>query len=164
MNPSLDFLSRRGFLGRSAGSLGLLALEHLLSRRRLLAEGAVTPAHRRPKAKAVISLFQHGGPSQMDLFDHKPALNRWHGQPYPGGDLEVHFDKQAGAVLGAPYRFRPQGRCGMELSELLPHTGSIADDITLIRSMSTGSVDHESALRIMHTGRFLAGLPSMGSW
>ena len=60
MNPSLDFLSRRGFLGRSAGSLGLLALEHLLSRRQLLAEGAVTPAHRRPKAKAVISLFQHG--------------------------------------------------------------------------------------------------------
>ena len=164
MNPSMDFLSRRGFLGRSAGSLGFLALQQLLSRDPLLAAGAVAPAHRRPKARAVISLFQHGGPSQMDLFDYKPALNRWSEQPYPGGDLEVHFDKQAGNVLGAPYQFRPQGQCGMQLSELLPHTGSIADDITLIRSMTTGSVDHESALRIMHTGRFLAGLPSMGSW
>ena len=164
MNPSMDFLSRRGFLGRSAGSLGFLALQQLLSRDPLLAAGAVAPAHRRPKARAVISLFQHGGPSQMDLYDYKPALNRWSGQPYPGGDLEVHFDKQAGNVLGAPYQFRPQGQCGMHLSELLPHTGSIADDITLIRSMTTGSVDHESALRIMHTGRFLAGLPAMGSW
>jgi hypothetical protein len=100
----------------------------------------------------------------MDLFDYKPELNRWSGKPYPGGDLEVHFDKQAGNVLGAPYKFAPRGRCGMHLSELLPHTGSIADDITLVRSMTTGSVDHESALRIMHTGRFLAGLPSMGSW
>ena len=73
-------------------------------------------------------------------------------------------DKQSGQVLGAPYQFHAHGQCGMELSELLPHTGSIADDITLIRSMTTGSVDHESALRIMHTGRFLAGLPGLGSW
>ena len=122
MNPSLDSLSRRGFLGRSAGGLGWMALQHLVSRGRLLAAGAASPAHRRPRARAVISLFQHGGPSQMDLFDPKPALNRWSGQPYPGGDLEVHFDKQAGNVLGAPYRFRPHGQCGMELSELLPHT------------------------------------------
>jgi len=100
----------------------------------------------------------------MDLFDPKPELNRWHGKPYPGGSLEIHFDKQAGNVLGAPYRFQPRGQCGMGLSELLPHTAGIADDLTLIRSMTTGSVDHESALRIIHTGRFLAGLPSMGSW
>ena len=100
----------------------------------------------------------------MDLFDEKPELNKWAGKPYPGGKLEIHFNNKAGNVLEAPYRFSRHGQCGMELSELLPHTGSIADDITLIRSMSTGSVDHESALRIIHTGRFLAGLPTMGSW
>ncbi|MFO1460727.1 MAG: DUF1501 domain-containing protein [Verrucomicrobiota bacterium] len=164
MNPLLSAVSRRAFLGCSAGSLGGLALTHLLAQCRAFGANAPVPAPARPKARAVISLFQHGGPSQMDLFDCKPALNRYNGQPYPGGDLEVHFDKQAGNVLGAPYEFRPRGQCGMELSELLPHTGAIADDITLVRSMTTGSVDHESALRIIHTGRFLAGLPTLGSW
>jgi hypothetical protein len=100
----------------------------------------------------------------MDLFDYKPALNKWSGKPYPGGNLEIHFDKQAGNVLGAPYEFHRHGQCGMHLSELLPYTGSIVDDITLVRSMTTGSVDHESALRIIHTGRFLAGLPTLGAW
>jgi len=157
MNPFQ--MTRRAFLARSAaGSLGGIALAHLM---RPSAFGADAP---RGKAKAVISLFQHGGPSQMDLFDQKPELNKWAGKPYPGGSLEVHFDKQAGNVLEAPYKFSKHGQCGMELSELLPHTGSIADEITLIRSMSTGSVDHESALRIIHTGRFLAGLPTLGSW
>ena len=71
-----------------------------------MAANAPLPGHHRPRARAVISLFQHGGPSQMDLFDEKPTLNTHSGKPYPGGDLEVHFDKQAGNVLGAPYRFR----------------------------------------------------------
>ncbi|HEU0009412.1 MAG TPA: DUF1501 domain-containing protein [Verrucomicrobiae bacterium] len=164
MNRAFDPLSRRAFLGRSAGGLGAVALAHLLGPARALASNPPKPAQNRPRAKAVISLFQHGGPSQMDLFDCKPALNKWSGKPYPGGDLEIHFDKQAGNVLAAPYEFRPRGQCGMELSELLPHTGAIADDLTLIRSMTTGSVDHESALRIIHTGRFLAGLPTLGSW
>jgi hypothetical protein len=156
MNPLQ--LTRRAFLGQSAGGLGALALASLAAPRFLAAERP------RQTAKAVISLFQHGGPSQMDLFDEKPELNKWAGKPYPGGKLEIHFNNKAGNVLEAPYRFSRHGQCGMELSELLPHTGSIADDITLIRSMSTGSVDHESALRIIHTGRFLAGLPTMGSW
>ncbi len=164
MNPSPSAIQRRTFLARSAGGLGGLALAHLLAPDRLGASNPALPAQHRPRARAVISLFQHGGPSQMDLFDYKPALNKYSGKPYPGGELEVHFDKQAGNVLGAPYEFSPRGQCGMHLSELLPHTGRIADDITLIRSMTTGSVDHESALRIIHTGRFLAGLPSMGSW
>ncbi len=152
-------MTRRAFLSRSAGGLGGIALAHLLRPESLFA--ADKP---RGKAKSIISLFQHGGPSQMDLFDQKPELNKWAGKPYPGGNLEVHFDKQAGNVLEAPYQFGRHGQCGMELSELLPHTGSIADDITLIRSMNTESVDHESALRIIHTGRFLAGLPTLGSW
>jgi hypothetical protein len=99
----------------------------------------------------------------MDLFDPKPELNKRDGQDYPGS-LEIHFDKQAGKLLQSPYKYRQVGSCGMDMSELLPHTGSIADEITLIRSMNTDSVDHESALRIIHTGKFQAGRPSWGSW
>ncbi len=165
MNSAFEPLTRRAFLGRSAGGLGALAMAHLLRETSSVgaANGPKAPPHP-ARAKAVISLFQHGGPSQMDLFDAKPALNKWNGKPYPGGNLETHFDKQVGNVLGAPYAFQPRGQCGMELSELLPHTATIADDITLVRSMKTESVDHEAALRLIHTGRFLAGLPTMGSW
>jgi hypothetical protein len=100
----------------------------------------------------------------MDLFDPKPALQKFHGKPYPSGKLEIHFDKQAGNVLGSPYAFRSCGDCGMVLSELLPHTAKIADDLTLVQSMTTESVDHESALRLIHSGKFLAGLPTLGAW
>lgn len=162
-------LGRREFLSQCAGNLNGLALAWLFSSEACTSDAAEqlnTAAFRlrQHSAKSVICLFQHGGPSQMDLFDPKPVLQKHHGQPYPGGPLEVHFDKQQGKVLGSPYRFARHGQCGMELCELLPHTAKIADDITLIRSMSTESVDHESALRLMHTGRFLAGMPSWGSW
>jgi hypothetical protein len=100
----------------------------------------------------------------MDLFDPKPALSKWHGKPYPAGELEIHFANQRGNVLGSPFNFERCGQSGMELCELLPQTAKIADDITLIRSMKTESVDHESALRLIHTGRFLAGMPAWGSW
>ncbi|MFN0052754.1 MAG: DUF1501 domain-containing protein [Planctomycetales bacterium] len=162
-------MHRRAFLGQYAGSLGGLALAHLLASgnhslradQPSLKDAAIPGGGR---AKAVICLFQHGGPSQMDLFDPKPELTRWHGKPYPGGELEVHFDKQKGNVLGSPYKFQPAGQSGMELCEILPHTAKIADEITLVRSMSTGSVDHEAALRLIHSGRFFAGMPAWGSW
>jgi hypothetical protein len=108
-------------------------------------------------------LFQHGGPSQVDLFDPKPELNRRHGQPYPG-NLEVHFHTQVGKLLGSPFKFRKSGQAGVELSELLPHTASVADELTLIRSMVSDSVDHEAALRFIHTGKTFAGRPVWGSW
>jgi hypothetical protein len=162
-------LSRRAFLGHYAGSLGGLALAHLLSDgvAALPASAAErTPAgpHVPARAKSVICLFQHGGPSQMDLFDPKPALAKYHGKPYPGGELEVHFTNQRGNVLASPFAFHPRGACGMELCEHLAHLGGVADDLTLVRSMNTESVDHESALRLIHTGKFLAGMPSWGSW
>jgi hypothetical protein len=162
-------LSRRIFLGQYAGSLGALALAHLLGdsasqARAETADGKSSSPTIRPKAKSVICLFQHGGPSQMDLFDPKPALNKYHGQPYPGGELEIHFDKQKGNVLGSPFKFGRHGASGLELCELLPHTARVADDLALVRSMNTESVDHESALRLIHSGRFLAGMPSFGSW
>ncbi|MGC8638755.1 MAG: DUF1501 domain-containing protein, partial [Isosphaeraceae bacterium] len=117
----------------------------------------------RARAKSVICLFQHGGPSQVDLFDPKPMLSRFQGKPYPG-KLEIHFNKQAGNVLASPFRFSPQGQSGIVLSELLPHTAGIIDEATLIRSMTTESVDHEAALRLIHTGKILAGRPTWGSW
>jgi hypothetical protein len=167
----IDFspLSRRAFLSHYAGSLGPLALTWLLAQDQVRAGsqeaaeplGAVAGAG---KAKSVICLFQHGGPSQMDLFDPKPELTKGDGKPYPGGNLEIHFDKQAGNVLASPFKFEKYGQCGMEMSELLTHTGGIADEITLVRSMSTESVDHESALRLIHSGKFLAGMPAWGAW
>lgn len=164
--PSPTEATRRMFLSTHAGHVGLLALASMLAQQQSgkASESTSVAPEVAPKAKSVICLFQNGGPSQMDLFDPKPELQKWHGQPYPAGDLETHFDKQKGNVLGSPYKFRKYGESGMELCELLPHTGSIADEITLIRSMKTGSVDHEAALRMIHSGRLFAGMPSFGSW
>jgi Protein of unknown function (DUF1501) len=164
-------LTRRAFLARYAGSLGGLALAHLLAADRARAAEDGRPAgplapkapHHPPRARAVISLFQHGGPSQVDLFDPKPELTKRHGQPYPG-ELEVHFHTQVGKVLASPFMFHRAGQSGMELSELLPHTARIADDITLVRSMKTVSVDHEAALRTIHSGKTFPGRPAWGSW
>ena len=164
-NTNHSQLLRRAFLSQYAGSLGGLALAHLIqSGDRAAQAQEIRQKPGKGKAKSVICLFQHGGPSQMDLFDPKPELTKWNGKPYPGGNLEVHFDKQMGNVLGSPFGFQKHGQCGMELCELLPHTAKIVDDITMVRSMTTESVDHESALRLIHTGRFLAGMPVMGSW
>ncbi|MBX7166782.1 MAG: DUF1501 domain-containing protein [Pirellulales bacterium] len=157
----LTALTRRAFLGSSCGSLGSLALAHLAQREARAAESAVPP--RKARAKSVICLFQHGGPSQMDLFDPKPELVRRNGEE--GSDkFEIHFKNQRGKLLGSPFTFTPAGQCGMELSELLPHTASIADRITLVRSMHTFSVDHEAALRLIHTGKAFPGRPTWGAW
>ncbi|HXT58401.1 MAG TPA: DUF1501 domain-containing protein [Pirellulales bacterium] len=157
-------VNRRAFLGRYAGCLGTLALADLFaSDLRSVSAAEAESGVPAPKAKAVICLFQHGGPSQMDLFDAKPELTKQHGKPYPG-DLEIHFDKQKGNLLASPFEFAPRGRSGIELSELLPHTAEIVDDITLVRSMTTESVDHEAALRLIHTGKIQAGRPVFGSW
>ena len=99
----------------------------------------------------------------MDLFDPKPELNRRHGTPYRG-ELETHFHTQTGNILGSPYRFARHGRAGIELSELLPWTARIVDDLTLVRSMTTESVDHEAALRTIHAGKVFPGRPTWGSW
>lgn len=162
MPPYTNFaFSRRAFLGQYAGCLGSLALAHLFPGASQAGEAGAL--QHRGGARSVIALFQHGGPSQMDLFDPKPELTRRHGTPYRG-DIEAHFHTQTGNLLASPYRFRRFGRSGIEMSELLPCTGSMADDITLVRSMSTESVDHEAALRAIHTGKTFAGRPVWGSW
>lgn len=117
-----------------------------------------------PKATAMISLFMQGGPSHMDLFDPKPELNRLDGTTFQG---EIKYDNAAQAsskVLGCPWKFDKHGQCGMELSELLPHTATIADDITLIRSMYTGVNNHGQSIDALNTGRPIQNRPSLGSW
>ncbi len=164
-------VNRRNFLRYTGGGLGQLALAHLFSLDGFAdaAVRAVSPLapkspHYTPRAKSVICLFQHGGPSQMDLFDPKPELNKWDGKDYPDSDLEIHFEKQAGKLLQSPFTFHKSGQSGIDLSELLPHTAGITDEFTLIRSMTTDSIDHESALRIIASGKFQAGRPTWGSW
>jgi hypothetical protein len=154
-------LHRRAFLNRSAGCLGGLALAQLAAE----AADPLAPKtpHHPAKAKAVICLFQHGGPSQMDLFDPKPELTKHHGKEYQG-KLETHFHTQMGKLLASPFKFAKHGKSGTELSELLPHTAKIVDDITLVRSMHTESVDHEAALRHIHSGKTFPGRPAWGSW
>jgi hypothetical protein len=170
MQLDFPFLqNRRAFLGGVTGGLGLLALTHLLERDLAAATEAASPRlghrqpHHRPSADAVICLFQHGGPSHMDLFDPKPELSEHNGQKYDG-DLEIHFSGQRGNLLASPFRFRPHGESGIEVSEVVPHIAGIVDDITLIRSVTTESVDHESALRLIHSGKFQASYPTWGSW
>jgi hypothetical protein len=99
----------------------------------------------------------------MDLFDPKPELAKRNGQAYQGA-LEVHFATQKGNLLGSPFQFVHGGRSGVELSELLPHTRAVSDDLLLIRSMTTDSVDHEAALRCIHGGKVQAGRPTWGAW
>jgi hypothetical protein len=165
---------RRAFLGNSAtGLLGSIALSWLDAQSgaggRILraAEGAGSfGPHFTPRAERIICLFQNGGPSQMDLFDPKPELSKYDGKPYPGEKkVETLAPSRSGNLMGSPFAFRPAGQCGMLLSELLPHTAAIADDITLIRSMQTESVCHETALRIAHSGHPLAtDRPALGAW
>lgn len=158
--------NRRGFLGQAAGGLGAMALAHLLHHE-LQAAGTISrkppQPHHTPSADAVICLFQHGGPSQMDLFDPKPELTKRNGQKYDG-DLEIHFPGQRGNVLASPFKFQAHGQSGIELSEVLPRTAKIVDEMTLVRSVTTESVDHESALRLIHSGKFQASYPTWGSW
>jgi len=169
--------SRRHFLQANAFGICTLALAHLLGKDNLLAapvkpnvDGALRfdllpkAPHFAPKAKAMISLFMMGGPSQMDLFDPKPMLTKYDGQTFPG---KIKYDNLAQAsakVGGSPWKFAPRGQCGMELSELLPKLSEIADEITLIRSMHSGVDNHGQALYALNGGRSTAGRPVLGSW
>src|SRR5436190_3140144 len=169
--------SRRHFLHANGFGLGSLALAWLLRRDGLLAapvkphvDGPLRydllpkPPHFAPKAKAMISLFMMGGPSQMDLFDPKPMLTKYDGQKFPG---EIKYDNLAQAsakAFGSPWKFQPRGQCGMELSELLPKLSEVADDTTLIRSMQSGVSNHQQGLFAINNGRITGGRPALGSW
>lgn len=163
-----ELISRRQLFSRVGSGITGLALASLLAddNRGL---GATTPGeHGKPripgKAKAVIQLFQHGGPSHMDLFDPKPELNKNDGKPMPESFTDLVKISKHGGLLGTPFQFQPAGECGVEYSEILPHTATCADDIALIRSMYTEHNNHEQALWMMHTGRTVSGRPTLGAW
>ena len=170
--------SRRHFLAANAMGIGGVALAWLLRQEGLLAETSKPaleklvhdlkpkPAHRAPRAKAMISLWMQGGPSHIDLFDPKPQMAKWDGQSFPGkfeADM-LMVNNITDKVMASPWKFERYGHCGMELSELLPHIGGIADDITLIRSMHTPINNHLQSVRALQAGRNLANLPALGSW
>ena len=120
--------------------------------------------HHEPRADALISLWMQGGPSHLDLFDPKPGMQKFDGKPFPG---EIKYDNAAQAsskVLHSPWKFSKQGESAIEMSELVPFIGQIADDITLIRSMKTGVNNHGQSIRALNSGTILGGRPSLGSW
>jgi hypothetical protein len=157
-------ISRREVLARLGGGFGGLALAALLGESRLRAgyDLARKAAHFPARARAVIQLFMHGGPSHVDLLDPKPLLAKYDGKAPP---KEVADDEKiTGNLLKSPYQFHKHGQSGLEFSETLPHIARHADDIAVIRSMFTEHRNHEQALWMMHTGLIVAGRPTIGTW
>ncbi|MDA7618818.1 MAG: DUF1501 domain-containing protein [Verrucomicrobiota bacterium] len=164
--------SRREFLARSGMGLGAMALGNLLNADAsgTSQTGIMEQSHHVPKAKRVIYLFMSGGPSQLDLFDYKPLLNERHGEDLPdsvrmGQRLTGMSANQASfPMAGSVFKFSRHGQSGAEISELLPHTSKIADDLCIMRSLHTEAINHDPAITFFQTGSQLAGRPSMGSW
>jgi hypothetical protein len=156
--------SRREVLSRLGAGFGGLALGALLAEQAPAAghDLAARAPHFRARARAVIQLFMHGGPSHVDLLDPKPMLAKYDGKPPPA---EVADDEKiTGNLLKSPYRFHKHGESGLEFSETLPHTAAHSDSIAVVRSMYTEHRNHEQALWMMHTGLIVSGRPSVGAW
>ena len=169
--------SRREFLNHQAMGIGSIALAWLLQAEHAdatppsLSKGPVRfdlkpkSPHHPPRATAMISLFQHGGPSHMDLTDPKPELTKYDGTDYQGEVGYSFVNEASKKLLGTKWRFAKHGQCGTELSELLPHMSEIVDDICLIRSMHTGANGHEVNIRYFHGGiPGVTGRAHLGSW
>lgn len=162
--------SRRQLLQSLGNGFGLVALQQLLTQD---GYGAIANpmAPRAPhfpaKAKRVIFLFMEGAPSQMDLFDPKPELQKWHGKSLPPSltkDLKLAFIKPTATILGSPRTFQKYGPQGMDISDLLPHTASAAGDLCFVRSMYSDQFNHHPGQLKLFTGHNQVGRPAMGSW
>jgi hypothetical protein len=160
-------ISRRAALRQASCGFGTLGLTGLLSRL-TGAEPAnpLTPRapHFPARAKRVIFLFMHGGPSSVDTFDHKPALAQYDGKPLPFKRPLTFAEGKIGGLMKSPWQFRPYGQSGIEVSDLFPHVGSCIDDICVVRSVVGDSVAHGGALLQLHTGSNTFTRPAMGSW
>jgi hypothetical protein len=167
LNSSAD-LTRRAFLGRSAGGIGSVALASLLNDKLRAGQGSLPNFHHAPKAKRVIFLFMAGGPSHIDLFDPKPKLNELDGKEIPKELLKNHqqFALIRGTpnLKGSPYTFRQHGESGTIISELMPHLAKVADELTVIRSMHTDTNVHDPGVNFMNCGTLLGDRPTLGSW
>jgi len=171
-------LTRRQLFGRTATGLGTAALASLLNGDlfaaegdpRLKTHGALPALHFAPKAKRVIYLFMSGGPSHIDLFDYKPGLKDHHGQELPGSvrmgqRITGMTSGQKSFPCVAPmFRFTQHGQCGTWISELLPHTAGIVDDIAVVKSLNTEAINHDPAITYIQTGHQQPGRPSLGAW
>ena len=173
MNPNVP--SRRTLLKSLGSGFGSLSLAGVLQQAGLLAAPmagdsqsfghtlAPRNGHFPAKARAIIQLFQNGGPSQMDLFDDKPELSKRNGQPHPE-QVETFQLGNKNVLMGTAFKFARHGQSGMEFSELIPHLSSVADDLCLVRSMFSENNNHPFAINMMQTGKTFWGRPAMGSW
>src|SRR5688572_6379946 len=160
---TLRAITRRHFFRDAGIGVGSMALWSLLER-----EGLAAPQPNVARAKRIIYLFMAGAPSQLDLFDHKPALQKHDGDEIPPEFIpkgeRFAFIKGTPRLLGSPYAFSRHGRSGAQISELLPHTSKIADDIAIVRSLHTTQFNHAPGQIFMNTGSQVIGRPSIGSW
>jgi hypothetical protein len=163
--------SRRTFLRKGLGTLGMFALSSLLDAETPANEkwqGVVHPLHYPQKAKRVIFLYQAGGPSHLETFDFKPKLLEMNGKGMPEsfttGQQIAQLQGKALNCFGPQYGFKKFGKSGQEICELFPHIGSVADDVCILKSMWTEQINHDPAHTIMNTGMILPGRPSFGSW
>jgi hypothetical protein len=164
--------SRRDFLFRAGGGLGGIALSWLLARDTQAAPAraryplAARAPHHEAKAKSVIFMFMVGGPSQIDLFDPKPELQKQHGKPLPPsfGKPISQFTKGDTPLLASTRTFKKHGKAGLDVSDLMPHLATCVDDIALLRSCWCTNIVHAPAMYELHSGRTLMGYPSLGSW
>ena len=168
-SPSHASLTRRAFLGRSAGGLGALALASLLKPDLLAAGGLPGFPNFAPRAKRIIFLFMAGGPSHIDLFDPKPKLIELDGNELPTEFLKFQPEtakarKVTTKLKGSQFKFAPRGESGTVISELLPHLSTVADDLTVIRSIHTDSNVHDPAVNFMNSGSLLGDRPTLGAW
>ena len=169
---NLPRLSRRQMLASMGGGAGLVALKAMLAEQAVAAESpkpdlhAPKEPHYTPRATRVIWLFMHGGPSHVDLFDPKPDLVKYAGQPVPDsfGSVMTRRNVAKNPLLGPIKPFRKHGESGLEISDFLPHTAQHADRLCVIRSMHGDSVNHPQSVYQMNTGNILMGHPSVGSW
>ena len=173
MNPLTDrrrHLTRRELFGRATAGVGTAALASLLTRDGLAAESLPALPHFAPKAKRVIYLFQNGAPTHSDLFDYKPLQVALHGQPVPesfvaGKRFSTMTGSPSGKLMLAPVEpFKRHGKSGAWISNFLPHTAKIADDLCFVKSMHTEAVNHAPAITFLLTGGELPGRPTMGAW
>jgi len=181
MKMKTDFAlvgDRRQFLKKFGLGLGSVALAELLSPRLAAQTAATGPAvpgalghlHFAPKAKRIIYLFMSGGPSQLDLFDYKPLLNKRQGEQLPDSVrgtqrlTGMSGNQSSIPLVGSPFKFAQYGKSGAWISELLPHTAKVADDLCIVRSMFTEAINHGPGVTFLQTGSQIAGRPSMGAW
>ena len=161
--------SRREILRKAGMGIGSLALLDLMSREATAATNPLAPhaLHHAPRARAVISLFMHGGPSQVDTFDPKPLLAKYAGQTLPEsfGNLNLEFTKTSTAkVLASQRTFRKCGQSGVEISDIFEHLPKVADELAIVRSCYHTEFNHAPALYMAHSGTRLMGRPSLGAW